>query len=171
MKLFHVHKRFLLMMNAIAVLVAFLMHLPELIALSDPVAGSRLFPDVHWANVSYEILFTYLSVLLLFFLNIRMMLPDNPATELRWKRVALTFVVTLVVCNLLGKGFVFLHQHCDVPAITATLHHYLHPLRDILMTCIVTGTCYLDHQNQRSRRVLLENEQLRSEIWSTSTKP
>ncbi len=163
MKLFHVHKRFLLMMNAIAVLVAFLMHLPELIALSDPVAGSRLFPDVHWANVSYEILFTYLSVLLLFFLNIRMMLPDNPATELRWKRVALTFVVTLVVCNLLGKGFVFLHQHCDVPAITATLHHYLHPLRDILMACIVTGTCYLDHQNQRSRRVLLENEQLRSE--------
>lgn len=163
MKLLHVHKRFLLMMNAIAVLVAFLMHLPELIALSDPVAGSRLFPDVHWANVSYEILFTYLSVLLLFFLNIRMMLPDNPATELRWKRVALTFVVTLVVCNLLGKGFVFLHQHCDVPAITATLHHYLHPLRDILMTCIVTGTCYLDHQNQRSRRVLLENEQLRSE--------
>lgn len=85
MKLFHVHKRFLLMMNAIAVLVAFLMHLPELIALSDPVAGSRLFPDVHWANVSYEILFTYLSVLLLFFLNIWMMLPDNPATELRWK--------------------------------------------------------------------------------------
>ena len=163
MKLFRIHKRFLLMLNAIAILVAFLMHLPELIALSDPVSGSRLFPDVHWINVSYEILFTYFSILLLFFLNIRMMMPDNPVKELGWKKVAVTFVVTLVVCNLLGKGFVYVHQHFEVPAITAMLHHYLHPLRDILIACIVTGTCYLDYQNQRSRRMLLENEQLRSE--------
>lgn len=163
MKLFHIHKRFLLMLNAIAILVAFLMHLPELIALSDLETGSHLFPDIHWANVSYEILFTYFSILLLFFLNIRMMIPDNPARELGWKRVAITFVVTLVVCNLLGKGFVYIHQHFEVPAITAMLHHYLHPLRDILIACIVTGTCYLDYQNQRSRRMLLENEQLRLE--------
>ena len=163
MKLFRIHKRFLLMLNAIAILVAFLMHLPELIALSDPVSGSSLFPDVHWVNVSYEILFTYLSILLLFFLNIRMMMPDNPVRELGWKRVAVTFAVTLIVCNLLGKGFVYVHQHFEVPAITAMLHHYLHPLRDILIACIVTGACYLDYQNQRSRRMLLENEQLRSE--------
>lgn len=82
MKLFHIHKRFLLMLNAIAILVAFLMHLPELIALSDPETGSHLFPDIHWANVSYEILFTYFSILLLFFLNIRMMMPDNPARDI-----------------------------------------------------------------------------------------
>ena len=84
MKLFHIHKRFLLMMNAISILVAFLMHLPELIALSEPEAGSRLFPDVHWANVSYEILFTYLSTVLLFFLNIGMMRLNKPAAELSW---------------------------------------------------------------------------------------
>lgn len=163
MKLFRLHKRFLLMLNAIAILVAFLMHLPELIALSEPEAGSRLFPDVHWANVSYEILFTYLSMLLLFLLNIKIMMPAKPTTELGWERVAVTFVVTLVVCNLLGKGFVYVHQHLGVPAITATLHHYLHPLRDILIACIVTGTSYLYYQNQRSRRMLLENEQLRTE--------
>lgn len=79
------------------------------------------------------------------------------------EKVVVTFFITLISCNLLGKGFVYIHQHFDVPAITATLHHYLHPLRDILIACIVTGTCYLDHQNQRSRRMLLENEQLRSE--------
>ena len=163
MKLFHVHKRFLLMLNAISVIVAFLMHLPELIALSDPVSGSRLFPDIHWANVSYEILFTYFSILLLFFINVKMIMRDNSSTGLGWKRVALTFVLTLIVCNLLGKGFVYAHQHFGIPAITAMLHHYLHPLRDILIACIVTGTCYLGHQNQRSRRMLLENEQLRTE--------
>lgn len=163
MKLFHIHKRFILMLNAISILVAFLMHLPELIALSDPVADSHLFPDVHWVNVSYEILFTYLSILLLFLLNIGIMMPNNPVSDLGWKKVVVTFFITLTSCNLLGKGFVYIHQHFDVPAITATLHHYLHPLRDILIACIVTGTCYLDHQNQRSRRMLLENEQLRSE--------
>lgn len=151
------------MLNAISVLLAFLMHLPELIALSDPVAGSRIFPDIHWANVSYEILFTFLSILLLFFMNIRIMMSGNPAADLGWKKVAFTFILTLVVCNLLGKGFVYIHQHFDVPAITAMLHHYLHPLRDILIACIVTGSCYMEHQNQRSQRVLLENEQLRTE--------
>ena len=32
-----------------------------------------------------------------------------------------------------------------------------------MIACIVTGTCYLYYQNQRSRRMLLENEQLRTE--------
>ena len=142
MKLFHIHKRFILMLNAISILVAFLMHLPELIALSDPVADSHLFPDVHWVNVSYEILFTYLSILLLFLLNIGIMMPNNPVSDLGWKKVVVTFFITLISCNLLGKGFVYIHQHFDVPAITATLHHYLHPLRDILIACIVTGTLF-----------------------------
>ena len=154
MKLFRIHKRFLLMLNAIAILVAFLMHLPELIALSDPVSGSSLFPDVHWVNVSYEILFTYLSILLLFFLNIRMMMPDNPVRELGWKRVAVPFVVTLIVCNLLGKGFFYAHRHCEVPAIPALPHHPPPPLRTILIACIVTGPCSLDSPKELLQRKL-----------------
>lgn len=47
------------MLNAISILVAFLMHLPELIALSNPVADNCLFPDFYWGDVSSEILFTY----------------------------------------------------------------------------------------------------------------
>mgnify|MGYP002549059077 CR=1 FL=1 len=163
MKQFHLHRRLFFMQNAIAIIVAFLMHLPELIALSDPVAVSHLFPDIHWVNVSYEILFTYLSILLLFFINNRFIIPAGNISGIGWKRMLLSFVVTLTVCNLLGKGFVFVHQHFDVPAINAMLHHYLHPLRDILIACIVSGTCYLDYQNRRSRRMLLENEQLRTE--------
>lgn len=158
-----IHKKELLMQHIIAVIVAFLMHLPELIALSEPDMGNSLFPDIHWLNVSYEILFTYLSMWLLFVLNRKLFMLGGNVPNIGWRRVALSFVLTLVVCNLLGKGFVFLHQHFDVPAINATLHHYLHPLRDILIACIVTGTCYVEYQNQRSRRVLLENEQLRTE--------
>lgn len=55
------------------------------------------------------------------------MMPSHPVADLGWRRVAITFVITLVVCNLLGKGFVYLHQHFEVPAITAMLHQYLHP--------------------------------------------
>ena len=40
------------MLNAISILVAFLMHLPELIALSNPVADNCLFPDFYWGDVS-----------------------------------------------------------------------------------------------------------------------
>lgn len=101
--------------------------------------------------------------MLLFIINVRIMMSGSLATALSWKRVTVSFVVTLVVCNLLGKGFVYAHQHFGIPAITAMLHHYLHPLRDILIACIVTGTCYLDYQNRRSRKMLLENEQLRTE--------
>lgn len=41
MRPFHIHKRALLMQNIISIIVAFLMHLPELIALSDLEMGWR----------------------------------------------------------------------------------------------------------------------------------
>ena len=47
--------------------------------------------------------------------------------------------------------------------IDALLHHYLHPLRDFLISVVVTGSCYLMYQNRKSNMVLLENQQLRTE--------
>lgn len=65
--------------------------------------------------------------------------------------------------NLLGQGFVFLHHHFDIPAIDAMVHHYLHPLRDFIITCIVIGSCYMIHLIRKSQQVLIENQQLRTE--------
>ena len=75
----------------------------------------------------------------------------------------LSFVMTWVMSNLLGQGFVFLHHHFDIPAIDAMVHHYLHPLRDFIITCIVTGSCYMIHLIRKSQQVSIENQQLRTE--------
>ena len=159
-----VDNKYLLVVNAIAIMVAFLTHFPELIALSNPYVSDGLsFPGMHWADVGNEVLFTYLSLLFLFFLNEAVFRFNSDMVSIGWKKVVCSFVLTWVVSNLLGKCFVYLHQHFDVPAIDAMLHHYLHPLRDFLITCIVTGSCYFFHQNRKSRKMLLENQQLRME--------
>ena len=64
--------------------------------------------------------------------------------------------------NLLGQGYVGLHHWLSIPAIDASLHHYLHPLRDGLISIIVTGSCYLMYLNRKSRRMLVENQMLRT---------
>lgn len=62
-----VDNKYLLVVNAIAIMVAFLTHFPELIALSNPYVSDGLsFPGMHWADVGNEVLFTYLSLLFLF---------------------------------------------------------------------------------------------------------
>ena len=71
MKLFLPNKS-ILIVNAISVMVAFLIHLPEMIALSDMMPDEVIFPGMHWTDVFNEVFFTYLSLLLLFFLNERL---------------------------------------------------------------------------------------------------
>ena len=126
---------YLLVVNAIAIMVAFLTHFPELITLSNPYSSDGLsFPGMHWADVGNEVLFTYISLLLLFFLNETLFHFNSDMVSIGWKKMICAFVVTWVVSNLLGKSFVYLHQHFDIPAIDAMLHHYLHPLNQQLRT-------------------------------------
>jgi len=88
---------------------------------------------------------------------------NRPTARITWGKMILSFVLTGFASNLLGQGFVFLHHQFDIPAIDAMVHHYLHPLRDFIITCIVTGSCYMIHLIRKSQQVSVENEQLRSE--------
>ena len=64
--------KYVLIVNAISIMVAFLTHFPELITLSNPYSADGLsFPGMHWADVGNEVLFTYLSLLFLFFLFLK----------------------------------------------------------------------------------------------------
>ena len=51
----------------------------------------------------------------------------------------------------------------DIPAIDAMVHHYLHPLRDFIMACLVTSSCCIIYLVRRQQLVLIENEQLQAE--------
>lgn len=152
-----------MIVNAISVMVAFLTHFPELIALSGSESNNSLFPGMHWTDVGNEVVFTYLSLILLFFVNEKLFHFNQPFAHIGWKKLLASFVLTWLASSLLGKGFVFLHHRFDIPAIDAMLHHYLHPLRDFLISSLVTGSSYLAYQNRKSRQMLLENQQLRTE--------
>ena len=167
------HNKYFLVVNAISIMVALLIHSPEMMDLSNlsgeaalsptVVEQRRLFPGIIWADVLNEIAFTYLSLLFLFYLNERLFRFNDGEAEVGWGKLAGSFALTWLVNSLLGKGYVFLHQMTDLPAIDAMLHHYLHPLRDFLVSCVVTGTGYLSHLNRKSQRVTIENQQLRTE--------
>lgn len=155
--------KYVLAVVVISVMVAFLTHFPELISLSDHSGADNLFPGMRMADVANEILFTFASLLLLFALNTWLFRFNRPSTRVTWGKMILSFVLTWVMSNLLGKGFVFLHHHFDIPAIDAMVHHYLHPLRDFIITSIVTGSCYMIHLIRKSQQVTVENQQLRTE--------
>lgn len=161
MKLFR-FDRYLFLMNVISIMVAFLTHFPELIALLDPDSEQTLFPDMHPVDVVNEVIFTYLSLVLLFGLNTWLFKFNRDSVSIRFPQVVCSLVITWMGSNLLGQGYVGLHHWLSIPAIDASLHHYLHPLRDGLISIIVTGSCYLMYLNRKSRRMLVENQMLRT---------
>ncbi|KAI4360836.1 hypothetical protein C825_002895 [Parabacteroides sp. ASF519] len=155
--------KYVLAVVVISVVVAFLTHFPELISLFDHSGENNLFPGMRMADVANEVFFTFISLLILFALNTFFFRFNRPAARITWGKMVLSFVLTWLMSNLLGKVFVFLHHHFDIPAIDAMVHHYLHPLRDFIITCIVTGSCYMIHLLRKSQQVLVENQQLRTE--------
>lgn len=158
-----VFQKYLVIVNAISLMVAFMTHFPEIVALLDSHKDPLLFPGMDWIDVCNEMLFTYISLLLLYFLNEKLFHFNNSHVEISWKKLLCAFVVTWIASSLIAKGFIFLHQRLDIPAIDATLHHYLHPLRDFLISIMVTGSSYLMYQNHKSNCIQLENRQLRAE--------
>lgn len=155
--------RLLLIMIAISATVASLIHFPELISLSDVNESFSLFPGMKPQDVFFEIVFTFISLLVLFGVNSFIFRLRDKGVKVGFRQIAFSFVITWLLSSLLGKFFVFLHQHFDIPAIDAMVHHYLHPLRDFIITCIVTWSCYIIYLIRRQQLMQLENGQLRAE--------
>lgn len=147
----------------ISVAVAVLIHFPESVSLFDGFESHTLFPGMKFMDVANEIMFTFLSLLLLFVINTRLFHFNQASIKITATKIILSFVITWILSNLLGQVFVFLHKTFDIPAIDAMVHHYLHPLRDFIMACLVTSSCYIIYLIRRQQQVLIENEQLQAE--------
>lgn len=147
----------------ISVMVAVLIHFPESVSLFDRFESHTLFPGMKFADVANEILFTFLSLLILFAVNTRLFHFNQASNRVTAAKLLLSFVLTWILSNLLGQVFVFMHRTFDIPAIDAMVHHYLHPLRDFIMACLVTSSCYIIYLIRRQQLVLIENEQLQAE--------
>ena len=73
------------------------------------------------------------------------------------------FFLDLLLNGIMGKCFVFLHRTYGIPAIEASVHVYTHPLRDFLLAGIITLSCYLMNRSLKSRKVMMEMQQLKIE--------
>lgn len=145
--------KYILFKNAISLLVAFTTNLPELIAPNN----------VKWTYVADEILFTYISILILFIINEKIFRPNSPATNLSKIKILASFVVAWICNDILGQCFVFLNKYYGLPVLESTMHVYTHPIRDFIISSIVVTTGYLINQNLKSQKIMVENQQLKTE--------
>ncbi len=146
----------------ISILVAILMYFPEIVSLADSDPND-LFPGMEVEDVVNEVFFTFISLLLLFGLNIVVFGYGKITQPITWRRVVLSFAITWLLSSLLGQLFFHIHRLMDIPAVDAIVHYNLHPFRDFVLTCVVTGCCYVLYVNRRNRQVLLENQELKAE--------
>lgn len=152
-----------LLVNAIGITVAFTMNFPELIALFSPEEANTVYPGLDWTQVGSEVLFTYLSIIILFWLNRIIFRFNGESIELSTKKVFIMFFLDLLLNGIMGKCFVLLHRTYGIPAIEASVHVYTHPLRDFLLAGIITLSCYLMNRSLKSRKVMMEMQQLKIE--------
>lgn len=114
-------------------------------------------------DVLFEVGYTFLSLLILFTVNTFLFGFNNPAVHISWWKVFASFVLTWLLSKLLGELFVYMHRNFQIPAIDAMVHHYLHPVRDFIISLIVTGTCYISYLIRERQEVLLQNGKLVAE--------
>lgn len=158
-----VKDKYMFSLAIISVVVAFLIHFPELVSLFDAYEQNSLFPDMTVMDVANEVFFTFISLALLFAMNTVVFGFKRASARITWQKMVLSFVLTWIANNMLGQVFVALHHQFNIPAIDAMVHHYLHPLRDFIMSCVVSGSCYIIHLIRKSQQVQMENQQLHAE--------
>lgn len=147
----------------ISAVVGFLIHLPELIALGGHFGHHRVFPNIRPGEVVNEIFFAFLSLVLLFILTAVVFGFNNPRKRIGMGLVFLSFLFSFLLSMVLSNVFYWLHLHFGVPAVDATAHHYLHPLRDFIISFTVTGSSYMIYLIRRQQQNTREIQELRLE--------
>ena len=75
----------------------------------------------------------------------------------------LSFLFCWASSTILSNSFYHLHQTFNILSVHSTAHHYLHPIRDFITSCVVTGSCYIIYLNRRQQHIIVENQQLKLE--------
>lgn len=157
------NKKYIQLTVLVSLVVGFLIHFPELVSLTDVLEQQMLFPGMSPVDVLFEVGYTFLSLLILLTINTFLFGFNNPASHMPWWKVGLSFVLMWLSSKILGELFVFLHRNFNLPAVDAMVHHYLHPIRDFIISLIVTGTCYISYLIRERQTVLLQNGKLLTE--------
>lgn len=148
----------------ISVTVSLLIHFPELASLFYTTdKHNQLFPEIKPIEVAVEITYAFFSLLILFYVNTFIFHFNQFAIRINWKQILLSLVLTFIASKLLSLLFVTLHDKLGFPVVQSILHYYLHPFRDSITTCVVTGGCYIIYLVFRQQQITYENQQLKAE--------
>ncbi|WP_277464728.1 histidine kinase [Parabacteroides sp. PF5-6] len=147
----------------ISVAVSFLIHIPELIDLLGGLENHNVFPGIQTLEVINEIFFSFVALLFLFWLTTVVFRFNETTAKISWQKLILSFLLCWLASTLLSNAFYHLHQSFDILAVQSTAHHYLHPIRDFIISGVVTGSCYIIYITRRQQKILLENQQLKLE--------
>lgn len=148
---------------AVSLTVSILIHFPELVSLFGDKEQGTLFPGISLSDVLVETGYAFVSLQILFGVSTSLFGFNRPSARMTWWKVLLSFVLAWLLSKLLGEAFVCMHHYLSVPAIDATVHHYLHPVRDFIMSAIVTGTGYIHFLIMQRQAVLVQNGELQAE--------
>lgn len=86
--------RYLLSALVVSAVVAVLIHFPEVLSLSDVLEREELFAGMEPEDVFNEILFTFISLLLLFWINSRIFRFNTPLVRITRRKMLLSFLLT-----------------------------------------------------------------------------
>lgn len=156
-------KRYKLLFILIPITVSLLIHTPELIGLLGSIENQHVFPNIQTMEVVNEIFFSSISILFLFWLNNMIFKFNKPSVKIGVWKVIFSFILCCAASTLLSNLFYYLHSTFAIPAVQATVHLYLHPFRNFIISCVVTGSCYIIYLIHKQQYITLENQQLRLE--------
>lgn len=152
-----------LAISVISVVVGVLIHIPELTSLVRDVGRHNLFPNIQPEEVAVEIGYSIFSMIVLYLVCTYMFKYNKVSVVINGWKFFLSFLVCLLFSRILSNVFYYLHNWLDIPAVHATLHFYLHPVRDVIISVVVSGSCYIMYLIFRQQYINKENQQLRME--------
>lgn len=154
--------RFLPAIVIISLIVSLLIHIPEIIAIHGKLEHHNVFPGIRIGEVVNEILFSFISIFVLFFINSFLLISPN-RKRITVARLGFSFVLSWAISTAFSNLFYLLHLKYDIAAVGVMAHHYLHPLRDFIISFAVTASCYIFFLVRRHQKNTEEIQELRIE--------
>ncbi len=88
----------------ISLMVAVLIHFPESVSLFDRFESHSLFPGMKFMDVANEILFTFVSLLILFAINTRLFHFNQASIKITAAKILLSFILTWILSCLVTSS-------------------------------------------------------------------
>ena len=139
--------KYILSTVIISLAVAVLIHFPESVSLFDRFESHSLFPGMKFIDVANEILFTFLSLLLLFAINTRLFHFNQASIKITGTKILLSFTERLIFRPSM-PWYIIICIHCGI-----LLWHVSSPVVAVSFILYSSSNWYLLRTNSFRQRI------------------